>query len=89
MQVTLGIVLLGMAAHVWKERKKERRRAVSDLGDLTPRGWARAKRKMLVRKHLNTTFKAGMWSSAHLTLFVLDLSYPAVPVVIPQRTFLD
>ena len=78
--LTLAHVLGGMATYAYSAHVRRRRSAlaVSELADFSPRRLNRERRSELRKKHLDSPLKAGLWTSAHLVLFCLDLLYPAV-----------
>ena len=92
--LTLALVLGGMVEYAVRAHRAKKRGqpVISDLANFTPNRMTRERRDRLRANHLKSPLKAGLWTSAHLVLFCLDLLYPAVcrvlfqPVAVPRNT---
>ena len=84
--LTLALVLGGMVEYAVRAHRAKKRGqpVISDLANFTPNRMTRERRDRLRANHLKSPLKAGLWTSAHLVLFCLDLLYPAVCRVLFQ-----
>ena len=79
--IVVALVGLGMLAAI-QRRKKQRTQAIAPSGAA---GSAVVNVVAAQRlKRVDTTLKAGMWATAHLSLFILDLLYPTITRTLMQ-----